>query len=173
MTTPESQLKNSKLVTYKIPVKFILTIPFLEYGTGSKVSPYGDVYACGIFLLEMFTGKRPTDSLFVDGLDLHKFVKNGLPDQITNIIDPILLPSVDVENENDEEEETIAMNNIGIEQLKVDQMQECLISILRIGVACSVESARERMDIRDVIKELQLIKDILRASGMTCSSVSQ
>lgn len=140
---------------------------------GSKVSPYGDVYAYGIFLLEMFTGKRPTDSLFVNGLDLHKFVKNGLPDQITNIIDPILLPNVEVENDNDDEEETIAMNNMGMEQLKVDQMQECLISILRIGVACSVESPRERMDIGDVIKELQLIKDILRASGMSYSSVSQ
>lgn len=139
---------------------------------GCKLSPDGDVYAYGILLLEMFTGKRPTDSLFVDGLDLHKFVKIGLPDEITNIIDPILLSSVEVENEN-AEEETIAMNNMGMEQLKIDQMQECLISILRIGVACSVESPRERMDIGDVIKELQLIKDILRASGMNYSSVSQ
>ncbi|KAM7531970.1 hypothetical protein LguiB_035380 [Lonicera macranthoides] len=51
-------------------------------------------------------------------------------------------------------------------------MQECLISIVRIGVACSVESPRKRIEIGDVIRELQLIKDILRASGMNYSSIS-
>ncbi|WOG95996.1 hypothetical protein DCAR_0415326 [Daucus carota subsp. sativus] len=143
-----------------------------EYGMGSKLSPDGDVYAYGILLLEMFTRKRPTDSLFVEGLDLHKFVKTSLPDQITNIVDPTLLSALEVDNENDDEE-TVAMNNLGMEQLNVDQMQECLASILNIGVACSGESPRERMDIGDVIKELQLIKEILRASGMNFSSISQ
>ncbi|KAL7169703.1 hypothetical protein ACSBR2_034688 [Camellia fascicularis] len=38
---------------------------------------------------------------------------------------------------------------------------ECLILILRIGVACSVESPRERMTIVDAAKALHLVKDML------------
>lgn len=54
-----------------------------EYGMGSRVSTYGDVYSYGILLLETFTGKRPTSDIFAEGLDLHKFVKNALPEQIS------------------------------------------------------------------------------------------
>ncbi|CAL5363838.1 unnamed protein product [Camellia sinensis] len=46
-----------------------------EYGMGSEVSAYGDIYSFGILLLEMLTGKRPTDEMFKDGLSLHSFVK--------------------------------------------------------------------------------------------------
>lgn len=55
----------------------------VEYGMGSRVSTYGDVYSYGILLLETFTGKRPTSDIFAEGLDLHKFVKNALPEQIS------------------------------------------------------------------------------------------
>ncbi|CAI0416293.1 unnamed protein product [Linum tenue] len=44
-----------------------------EYGMGSEVSTHGDVYSYGILLLEMFTGRRPTDETFKDGLNLHNF----------------------------------------------------------------------------------------------------
>ena len=69
-----------------------------------------------------------------------------------------------------EEDETTAPENGSMEQ--VDQVKECLISILRIGLACSEELPRERMDINDVVRELQLIRDILLASGMSYSSTS-
>jgi serine/threonine protein kinase len=40
---------------------------------GSEVLARGDVYSHGILLLELFTGKRPSDDMFKEGLDLHKF----------------------------------------------------------------------------------------------------
>ena len=62
-----------------------------EYGMGNEVSIYGDVYSYGILLLEMFTGKIPTDNMFHDSLSLRDFVKETLPEQIIDIIDPVVL----------------------------------------------------------------------------------
>lgn len=135
-----------------------------EYSMGGKASVFGDVYSYGILLLEMFTGKRPTDSMFENGLTLHSFANTALFDEV---VDPMLLPSSS--RERQEAEEGVLINP-GDSSIK--QMQECLISIIQIGVACSVESPRERMDIGDVVKELQLIRDILLASHVIHSSTS-
>ncbi|PIA54655.1 hypothetical protein AQUCO_00900905v1 [Aquilegia coerulea] len=62
-----------------------------EYGLGGGVSPKGDVYSYGIVLLEMFTGKKPTDTMFTEELDLHKWVAMALPDFVMDIIDPELV----------------------------------------------------------------------------------
>ncbi|XP_061987137.1 receptor kinase-like protein Xa21 [Populus nigra] len=62
-----------------------------EYGLGSEVSPYGDVYSYGILLLEVFTGRRPTGGLFKDGLNLHSFVKTALSISVTEVVDTVLV----------------------------------------------------------------------------------
>ena len=42
----------------------------------------GDVYSFGVFLLEMFLGKGPTNEMFKDDLNLHNFVKMALPERL-------------------------------------------------------------------------------------------
>lgn len=126
---------------------------------GSKVTTYGDVYSFGILLLEMFTGKKPTDGMFKDGLQLHNFVNNALPEHISEVLDPLF-----VEGGAGEDEDLISKEKHIVWQRKNDLNQECLTEILRIGVACSVESPRGRMDISHVLKELQLVKDTLIGS---------
>jgi serine/threonine protein kinase len=53
-----------------------------EYGEGATISTLGDVYSFGILLLEIFTGKSPTDNMFQGQFDLHKFSEEALPDRI-------------------------------------------------------------------------------------------
>ena len=62
-----------------------------EYGFGSKISTEGDVYSYGVIILEMLTGKRPTDEMFKDGLSLYKFVEDSFPENIGEILDPRMI----------------------------------------------------------------------------------
>ena len=59
---------------------------------GGKASIEADVYNYGILLLEMFLGKIPTDNMFKDGLNLHKFAKMALLEKLVQIVDLVLLP---------------------------------------------------------------------------------
>ncbi|XP_075647047.1 uncharacterized protein LOC142617956 [Castanea sativa] len=123
-----------------------------EYGMGNEVSTYGDVYSFGILLLEIFTGKRPTDKILQESLNLHDFVKAALPERILDIVDPIFLPKREVGE--------TGMNDITRNEGPngIPKSQECLILILGIGVACSVEFPRERMNMSAVITELNSIR---------------
>ncbi|KAL5714249.1 hypothetical protein ACHQM5_016236 [Ranunculus cassubicifolius] len=112
-----------------------------EYGAGGKVSTQGDVYSYGILLLEMFTGKRPTESIFKDGLTLHEYSRSALPEHVMDIIDINVLSEL-----HDEISTTI------------DQQKESLISIVKIGVACSMDFMTDRMSIETAFNELNLIK---------------
>jgi serine/threonine protein kinase len=119
------------------------------------VSTYGDVYSYGILLLEMFTGKRPTDNVIQDCLNLHDFVKAALSTRITDTIDPILF----WEREVGETTMNDITRNEG--QTGILKSHECLISILKVGVACSVEFPRERMNMSAVIIQLHSIRQKL------------
>ena len=122
-----------------------------EYGLGSEVSADGDVYSYGILLLEMMSGKKPTDEMFEGGLNLHNFARMALPNQVMDIVDPKLI------NNGGE----VTAENNRLRQIGSDRIKECLISVVKIGVACSMESAQERMEISNAVYELQLVKKAL------------
>ncbi|KAG2663695.1 hypothetical protein I3760_16G045300 [Carya illinoinensis] len=127
-----------------------------EYGMGNEVSTYGDVYSYGILLLEMFTGKRPTDDMFNGSFMLHEFVKAALPERLVDVIDPILLwEREDQYGETRTNETPNYQSQITISS----KIREGLSLILGIGVACSMEFPMERMTIKDVLKELHLIRE--------------
>lgn len=116
-----------------------------------QVSALGDVYSFGILLLEMFTGRRPTDDMFKDDLSIHKFVAMALPENAMDVIDPRML-----DEETYEEEEIITNSNA---QGNASRTQECVVSAMRIGVSCSSSSPRERMAISSVVNKLHDIRD--------------
>ncbi|KAM7462648.1 hypothetical protein LguiA_030769 [Lonicera macranthoides] len=128
-----------------------------EYGLRGVVSMNGDVYSFGILLLEMMTGKSPIDPMFNEGFNLHNFAKMALPDHVKEIVEPKLLS-------NDEEEVKITKSNNmqSRGQLKNGNTKEdCLISMVKVGVACSMELPQHRMDLNQVIRELHSVKSIL------------
>ncbi|XP_043694525.1 probable LRR receptor-like serine/threonine-protein kinase At3g47570 [Telopea speciosissima] len=125
-----------------------------EYGMGGRATIKGDVFSYGILLLEMFTGKRPTDQMFTDDLNLHNFAKAALPVNIMQILHPTLLPK----EEHSEESEDDAINKTKGPSHRTNKLQDCMTSIIEIALQCSVESPKERMNMKDVMRELHLIK---------------
>ncbi|KAL4385221.1 hypothetical protein GQ457_15G001070 [Hibiscus cannabinus] len=116
-----------------------------EYGMGKDMSTHGDVYSYGIILMELFTGKRPTDSMFTGELSLHDYVKTALLESMEKIVDPWLK----FEDEGFKEAS------------RSSRVWKCLGSVLRVGVLCSAESPSERMNIRAVLRELNNVRDSL------------
>ncbi|GJY06101.1 kinase-like domain-containing protein [Tanacetum coccineum] len=114
-----------------------------EYGIGSEMTSSGDVYIFGILLLEVMTGKKPTDDMFNEGLSIHKFASMALPDHVTDVID----------------DDAIVLQSTEVNAKKVE---ECLVAIIKIGVSCSVDSPPQRMTTEIVVIELQsLIPSLL------------
>ncbi|KAL7253385.1 hypothetical protein ACSBR1_007840 [Camellia fascicularis] len=130
-----------------------------EYGLGSEMSTYGDVYSYGILLLEIIIGKRPTDSMFEEGLNLHSFARMAFPDHVMEIVDPVPL-----DNDKEKARATAVATTVGartwesIQENNGDRMGESVISIVKIGVACSIESPQGRMRLSNILHELHLIK---------------
>ncbi|KAK9153564.1 hypothetical protein Sjap_001044 [Stephania japonica] len=155
-STPSSSIGIKGSVGYAAP----------EYGIGGEASKQGDAYSFGILLLEVMTGRRPTDEMFRDGLYLHIFAKMAIPERVMQIVDPelVILEEIIIAKEADSRRNEIHSG-------WADKIEECTIRLIKIGVECSVEAPRERMDMKDVTKELHLIRNTLLDIG-TIGAVS-
>ncbi|KAM3731888.1 hypothetical protein ACB098_11G017200 [Castanea mollissima] len=133
---------SSQKCTSTIGLKGSIGYAASEYGMGGEASTEGDVYSYGVLVLEMFTGRRLTDDMFKDGLNLHNFVKMSLPKRLIKVVDPMLLPreveemgvatvammaTKEDDNDNDNEiEEEEANNTEDFRHIDVD-MQKGLL----------------------------------------------
>jgi serine/threonine protein kinase len=117
----------------------------VEYGEGLAVSTYGDVYSLGVTLIEMFTGRSPTDDMFRDGMSLHRFAEASLPDKVMVIADSSIWLHDGVNTRNDTGHMT--------------RIKKCLSSVIQLGVLCSKKLPMERLSISDAASEMHAIRD--------------
>ncbi|XP_062012944.1 probable LRR receptor-like serine/threonine-protein kinase At3g47570 isoform X1 [Rosa rugosa] len=110
-----------------------------EYGTEGIVTRRGDVYSFGIVLMETFTRRKPTDEMFVGEMSLKQWVANSLfADAIVEVVDTNLLGT--------QKDPKFVSYNV------------CLSSIMRLGVACCVETPEERINMQEAVATLNKIK---------------
>ncbi|XP_050116024.1 probable LRR receptor-like serine/threonine-protein kinase At3g47570 isoform X1 [Malus sylvestris] len=115
-----------------------------EYGMGGQVSIFGDIYSFGILLLEIFTGRKPTDDMFNDGLSIRQFATMAIPDHAIDIVDPSLL---------------IECGDVDGSRLKARRLEECSVTVIQIGLSCSTISPSERMLMDVVVNKLKKIRE--------------
>lgn len=132
----------TKLVGHEESVVHTQTLATLgymapEYGSEGVVSTACDVYSYGIVLMETFTRRRPSDHIFGGELSLRSWIKGVLPHSVSKVVDSNLMR---------EEDESFA------------EKMECVASILELAMDCSVESAKDRMNMKNVSAALKKIK---------------
>ena len=108
-------------------------------------------------------------------ISISTFVKMALPEGLVQVVDQTLLireveemPAEilaaredNYENEIEADEETQGIVNLCQVEANV---YKCLVSVLHIGLAYSVKSPKERMNMEEVIRELHLIKNTFLSS---------
>ncbi|KAK3183076.1 hypothetical protein Dsin_030362 [Dipteronia sinensis] len=110
-----------------------------EYGFGEKPSTAGDVYSFGVMLLEIFTGKSPTHESFNGEVNIVKWVEATFPDKVQQVLDPEL------------------------QNINPEIPQDCLITIIGVGLSCTTHSPDCRISIRDALRNLKSAKHVLLA----------
>ncbi|CAL5051480.1 unnamed protein product [Urochloa decumbens] len=116
-----------------------------EYGLGGHPSTQGDVYSFGVMLLELITGKRPTDVIFQEGLTLHDWVKRHYPHDVGEVVAQSWLT------------DAAAAATTADERLMADVMVE----LIDLGLECTQHSPSARPTMVEVCHEITVLKEDL------------
>lgn len=106
-----------------------------EFAETQKVSHKSDVYCLGIIVLEILTGKFPSQYLSngKGGTDIVQWVQSLIAEQKEEeLIDPEIV------------------NN-------TDSMQQ-MLELLRVGAACIASNPDERLDMRETVRRIEQVK---------------
>ncbi|XP_039003591.1 receptor kinase-like protein Xa21 [Hibiscus syriacus] len=136
-----------------------------EYGLGSKASTSGDVYSFGILLLEMFIAKRPTDGMFKEESSLKILASAMDRNQVFETADPRLSKIQGSSVQSSFITSSRDSSNGGdssIDGGHIDRKyEECLASVIGVGLCCAAQSAKDRLPMRETLTKLHDIRKYL------------
>lgn len=116
-----------------------------EYGFGQKPSTAGDAYSFGVMLLELFTGKSPTNESFTGEASLIQWVQSCFPHNIAQVLDSELFHTKHDQSFNPTSNEEMS----------------CLISVIGVGLSCTFTSPDGRITLRDALHKLEIARKTL------------
>jgi serine/threonine protein kinase len=112
-----------------------------------KASRKSDVFSFGIMLLEVFTGKRPTDAMFGGELSIRQWVWQAYPANLTDVLDVKIAQG---------EERNLCLNR-QTSTLLACTSDDLLVPIFDLGLTCSSDSPDQRPSMEDVVVRLENI----------------
>ncbi|XP_023516175.1 putative leucine-rich repeat receptor-like serine/threonine-protein kinase At2g24130 [Cucurbita pepo subsp. pepo] len=124
-----------------------------EYGLGKRASTEGDVFSYGVLLLELITGKRPTDDFFAQGAGLQGWVKSQYPDRLDPIVDDAM----------DRYCRAAAAAEGGPRPCK-RLWREVIVEVIEMGLMCTQFSPAMRPTMVNVAQEMTRLKEYLSHS---------
>lgn len=109
------------------------------------------MFSYGIMLLEVFTGKKPTDAMFVGELSLRHWVHQAFPEGLLQVVDARILL-------DDASAATSSLNGF-------------LVAVMELGLLCSADSPDQRTTMKDVVVTLKKVrKDYIKTIAMSTSA---
>ncbi|CAL4986795.1 unnamed protein product [Urochloa decumbens] len=150
---------NNSVISVSMPGTIGYMAP--EYAFMGKVSRKSDVFSFGIMLLEVFTGKRPTDPMFVEGLSLRQWVCQAFPARLIDVVDGKLLQDEEIHHICFDHQTGTSLGSSS----STSTSNSILASVFELGLVCSSESVEQRLAMNHVVSKLEDIeKDYHSAS---------
>ncbi|XP_050379433.1 LRR receptor-like serine/threonine-protein kinase EFR [Argentina anserina] len=120
------------------------------------------------------TGKRPTDDMFKDDLSIHQFAAMASLHHVMDIADhSLLLEGNDKDDvnifDNDIQERPIIRYQ-DRSQVNIKGLEECLVSVIQIGLLSSALLPRERMLMDITANKMKAIRDFISIEEAAAAS---
>ncbi|KAK7329900.1 hypothetical protein VNO77_24082 [Canavalia gladiata] len=129
-----------------------------EYGMGKHASTQGDVYSFGVLLLEIVTGRRPTNVLIHEGSSLHEWVKRQYthPNKLESIVEQSLQ----------------RCSPCGMPSHHNKIWKDVILELIELGLLCTQQNPSTRPSMLDVAQEMGRLKDYLTTSTLPPTEIN-